>query len=76
MGREEEPEHHLANLRPPRASFGATQALLAELPATELRAVIRFYAITRCAYPEARIVLFPTEGDVRPPVRGVVPKLL
>ena len=42
----EDPEHHLVNLMLPRTAFIAAQTLLAELPARDLRDVIRFYAVT------------------------------
>ena len=44
--REENAQNLLMHLPLPRASFTAVQAMIAELPATDLRDLVRFYALT------------------------------
>ena len=44
--REENAENLLVNLPLPRSSFTAVQAMIAELPASDLRDLVRFYALT------------------------------
>lgn len=44
--REENAENLLMNLPLPRSSFIAVQAMIAELPASDLRHLVRFYAVT------------------------------